>query len=165
MSSHFNCTFQVFSTNLDIFILIRHIIKKNHIKIFCSKIWAEMINGQLSKLFVTLSFSKNFRNQIENRVSDYKLLGASSLLYTKSLALITDLATIIYQHFLSFISADRWFDGHWQINITLLSRRQVKKYRVMWPWNPKSVTRIIVTEKQRHHLEIVFKFSDSNKSF
>jgi len=33
--------------------------------------------GQLSKLFVTFPFSINYRSQIENQVSNYKLLGAS----------------------------------------------------------------------------------------
>ena len=35
---------------------------------------------ELLKLFVTLLFSINFRNQIENQVSDYRLMGASSVL-------------------------------------------------------------------------------------
>ena len=34
--------------------------------------------GPLSKLSVTPPFSINFRCQIENQVSDYRLLGASS---------------------------------------------------------------------------------------
>ena len=34
---------------------------------------------KLSKLFATLPFYMNFRGQIENQVSDYRLLGASSL--------------------------------------------------------------------------------------
>ena len=36
------------------------------------------MGGPLSKLCVTPSFSINFRCQIENQVSDYRLLGASS---------------------------------------------------------------------------------------
>ena len=36
------------------------------------------LGGPLSKLCVTLPFSINFRCQIENQVSDYRLLGASS---------------------------------------------------------------------------------------
>jgi hypothetical protein len=43
------------------------------------------IVGQLSKLFVTLSFSINFRSQIENQVSDYRLLEASSFIFYPSL--------------------------------------------------------------------------------
>jgi hypothetical protein len=35
--------------------------------------------GPLSKLCVTPAFSINFRCQIKNQVSDYRLLGASSL--------------------------------------------------------------------------------------
>jgi len=35
------------------------------------------LDGQLSKLFVTLAFSINFRSQIENQARDYMLLGAS----------------------------------------------------------------------------------------
>jgi hypothetical protein len=34
---------------------------------------------QISKLFATLPFYMNFKGQIENQVSDYRLLGASSL--------------------------------------------------------------------------------------
>jgi hypothetical protein len=34
---------------------------------------------ELSKLCVTPPFSINFRCQIENQISDYRLLGASSL--------------------------------------------------------------------------------------
>ena len=37
------------------------------------------MGGPLSKLCVTPPFSINFRCQIENQVSDYRLLGASSL--------------------------------------------------------------------------------------
>ena len=37
------------------------------------------LGGPLSKLCVTPPFSINFRCQIENQVSDYRLLGASSL--------------------------------------------------------------------------------------
>jgi hypothetical protein len=36
--------------------------------------------GQLSKIFVTLPITINFRSQIENQVSDYRLMGASSVL-------------------------------------------------------------------------------------
>jgi hypothetical protein len=37
------------------------------------------LGGPLSKLCVTPPFSNNFRCQIKNQVSDYRLLGASSL--------------------------------------------------------------------------------------
>jgi hypothetical protein len=37
------------------------------------------LGGPLSKLCVTPPFSINFRCQIENQVSDYRLLGTSSL--------------------------------------------------------------------------------------
>ena len=58
---------------------------KNHIKIFCSEIWVKVIFGwPLTKLCVTSPFSINFRCQIENQVSDYRLLGASSLMAPKS---------------------------------------------------------------------------------
>jgi hypothetical protein len=42
----------------------------------CNK--AEIDGGPLSKLCVTPPFSINFRCQIKNQVSDYRLLGASS---------------------------------------------------------------------------------------
>jgi hypothetical protein len=38
------------------------------------------LGGPLSKVCVTPPFSINFRCQIENQVSDYRLLGASSLI-------------------------------------------------------------------------------------
>jgi hypothetical protein len=40
------------------------------------------LGGPLSKLCVTPPFSINFRCKIENQVSDYRLLGASSLIKT-----------------------------------------------------------------------------------
>jgi hypothetical protein len=46
--------------------------------------WAinpEGISGKDTKLCVTLPFFINFRCQIENQVSDYRLLGASSFLF------------------------------------------------------------------------------------
>ena len=49
---------------------------KNHIKIFCSEIWVEMIFGWPT--FKIMCNTPIFC-QIENQVSDYKLLGASSL--------------------------------------------------------------------------------------
>jgi hypothetical protein len=39
------------------------------------------LGGPISKLCVTPPFSINFRCQIENQVSDYRLLGASSLIF------------------------------------------------------------------------------------
>ena len=36
------------------------------------------LDGELSKLFVTLPFSMNYRSQIENQVNYYRLLEASS---------------------------------------------------------------------------------------
>jgi hypothetical protein len=39
------------------------------------------LGGPLSKLCVTTPFSINFRCQIENQVSDYRLLGASSFIF------------------------------------------------------------------------------------
>jgi hypothetical protein len=39
-----------------------------------------IFGGPLSKLYVTPPFSINFRCKIENQVSDYRLLGASSLI-------------------------------------------------------------------------------------
>jgi hypothetical protein len=42
------------------------------------------LGGPLSKLCVTHPFSINFQCQIENQVSDYRLLGASSLLIYKT---------------------------------------------------------------------------------
>jgi hypothetical protein len=47
--------------------------------ILCQKfelIWSLL--GEFSKLFVTLPFSISFRSQIENQMSDYRLLWASS---------------------------------------------------------------------------------------
>jgi hypothetical protein len=44
------------------------------------------LGGPLSKLCVTPPFSINFRCQIENQVSDYRLLGASSFNYKTELS-------------------------------------------------------------------------------
>jgi hypothetical protein len=52
------------------------------------------LGGPLSKLCVTAPFSINFRCQIENQVSDYRLLGASSLGY---LFIFTDIYFFCYQ--------------------------------------------------------------------
>ena len=56
---------------------------KNHIKIFCSEIWVEMILGWPTFKIMCNDpiFYFNYRCQIENQVSDYRLLGASSYLY------------------------------------------------------------------------------------
>ena len=53
---------------------------KNHIKFSTQKFelkWS--LVGELSKLFVTLPYSINFRSKIENQISDYRLLGTSSI--------------------------------------------------------------------------------------
>jgi hypothetical protein len=55
---------------------LRILWDKNHIKIFCSEIWVEMIFG-----WPTFKIMCNFRCQIENQVSNYRLLGASSLVH------------------------------------------------------------------------------------
>ena len=64
------------------FILIRHIMKKitskSFAKIFELK-WS--LVGQLSKLFVTLPFSINFRSKLKTWLSDYMLMRASSFIH------------------------------------------------------------------------------------
>jgi hypothetical protein len=53
----------------------------NYIKSFPQKFELKLsLGGPLSKLFVTPPFSINFICQIENQVSDYRLLGASSFI-------------------------------------------------------------------------------------
>jgi hypothetical protein len=54
---------------------------KNHIKIFCSEIWVEIIFGwpTFKIMCNTPIFYFDLRCQIENQVSDYRHLGASSL--------------------------------------------------------------------------------------
>ena len=56
---------------------------KNHIKIFCSEIWVEMIFGwpTFKIMCNTPIFYFNFRCLIENQASNYRLLGASSYMY------------------------------------------------------------------------------------
>jgi hypothetical protein len=61
------------------FILIRHIMKK-----IPSKSSTQNLNklvGEPVKLFVTIPFSINFRSQIENQVSYYILMWASSFFH------------------------------------------------------------------------------------
>jgi hypothetical protein len=48
------------------------------------------LGSPLSKLCVTPPFSINFRCQIENQVSDYRLLGASSLLFILCIRSLTE---------------------------------------------------------------------------
>ena len=86
MSLNFNCSYMVMSSSTNLpffyskFIQIKHIMKKK----ITSKSSAKKFElkwslvDQLSKLFVPLPISINFRGQIENQVSDYRLLGASS---------------------------------------------------------------------------------------
>jgi len=62
---------------------------KTHIKIFWLKFelrW--FLVGQLAKLFITLAFSINFKSQIENKVSDYRLLWASRLYFLLEIGLL-----------------------------------------------------------------------------
>jgi hypothetical protein len=49
--------------------------------------WKLSLGGPLSKLCVTPPFSLNFRCQIENQLSDYRLLGASSFKSSKTFML------------------------------------------------------------------------------
>jgi hypothetical protein len=59
-------------------------IKQENLKVFNNSCncWSTLC--PLSKLCVTHPFSINFQCQIENQVSDYRLLGASSLLIYKT---------------------------------------------------------------------------------
>ena len=90
MNSNFNCNYMAMSSLTNIlgfsmrfFQPVCSIQEYYEIKI-TSKSFAQKfelkgsLGGPLSKLCVTPPFSINFRCQIENQVSDYKLLGASS---------------------------------------------------------------------------------------
>jgi hypothetical protein len=46
------------------------------------------LGGPLSKLCLTPPFSINFRCQIENQVSDYRLLGASSFSFSRFISIM-----------------------------------------------------------------------------
>jgi hypothetical protein len=57
------------------------------------------LGDPLSKLCVTPPFSINFRCQIENQVSDYRLLGASSFVcepFFSSIFLVSDITTTTF---------------------------------------------------------------------
>ena len=63
--------------------------EKTDIKIVWSKFelkWS--LVGQLSKLFMTLTFSIKFRSQIEDKVSDYRLLWATRLYFMLKIGLL-----------------------------------------------------------------------------
>ena len=93
MSSNFNCsymamsslTYKILGFSVRIFQPVYSVWEYYEIKI-TSKSFAQKfelkcsLGGPLSKLCATPLVSINFRCQIENQVSDYRLLGASSLL-------------------------------------------------------------------------------------
>ena len=93
MSSNFNCSYMAISSLTYImgflwdffsqFIPFRNIMrKKSHQNLLLGNLsWS--FGDPLSKLCVTPPFSINFRCQIKNQVSDYRLLGASSSLISK----------------------------------------------------------------------------------
>jgi hypothetical protein len=91
MNSNFNCSYMAMSSltyilgfSVRFFQPVYSVKEYYEIKI-TSKSFAQKfelkwsLGGPLSKLCVTPPFSINFRCQIENQVSDYRLLGASSL--------------------------------------------------------------------------------------
>jgi hypothetical protein len=92
MNSNFNCNYMTMSSlayilgfSVRFFQPVYSVWEYYEIKI-TSKSFAQKfelkwsLGGPLSKLCVTPPFSINFRCQIENKVSDYRLLGASSFL-------------------------------------------------------------------------------------
>ena len=106
MSSNFNCSYMAMSSltyimgfSVRLFQPVYSVWEYYEIKI-TSKSFAQKfqlkwsLGGPLSKLCVTPPFSINFRCQIENQVSDYRLLGASSLGY---LFIFTDIYFFCYQ--------------------------------------------------------------------
>jgi hypothetical protein len=82
MSSNFNCSYMAMSSlTYILFFSVKFFfqpIYTNYAQKFELK-WS--LGGPLSKLCVTPPFSINFRCQIENQVSDYRLLGASSFFF------------------------------------------------------------------------------------
>jgi hypothetical protein len=72
------------------------------------------LGGPLSKLCVTPSFSINLRCQIENQVSDYRLLGASSLSCFVSISMV---ATNGICQSSTLIISDLF---HWSSNLLIL---------------------------------------------
>jgi hypothetical protein len=90
MNSNFNCSYMAMSSlthilgfSVRFFQPVYSILEYYEIKI-TSKSFAQKfelkrsLGGPLSKLCVTPPFSINFRCQIENQMSEYRLLGASS---------------------------------------------------------------------------------------
>ena len=95
MNSNFNCNYMTMSSltymlGFSVICFSASLFRlgilwvKNHIQIFCSEIWVEMIFGcpTFKIMCNTPIFYFNFRCQIENRVSDYRLLWASSLMWS-----------------------------------------------------------------------------------
>jgi hypothetical protein len=90
MNSNFNCSYMAMSSLTYILgfsvrffsaslFRLGILCDKNHIKIFCSEIWVEMIFGWPTfKIMCNTPIFYQLRCQIENQVSDYRLVGASS---------------------------------------------------------------------------------------
>jgi hypothetical protein len=99
--SNFNCSYMAMSSLTYFLGLFRLGIlwDKNHIKIFCSEIWVEMIFGW-----------PTFK--IENQVSDYKLLGASSFILQTSLWKFPSLIFFVLIPVLEMKILIYWFESN-----------------------------------------------------
>ena len=103
--------------------------------------WNDLWCGPLSKLCVTSPFSINFRCQIENQVSDYRLLGASSLIChrKKSIRIYHSLFIIPPLHrrgvycFTSVLPSvqDIFFSNYWWQKSDIWSQASYR-YAILW---------------------------------
>ena len=111
MNSNFNCSYMAMSSltyilgfSVKFFQPVYSVQEYYEIKItsksFAQKFELKLsLGGPLSKLCVTLPFSINFRYQIENQVSDYRVLGASSqLTWTPSLSDTENITSSVSLH-------------------------------------------------------------------
>jgi hypothetical protein len=74
------------------------------------------LGGPLSKLCVTPPFSINFRCQIENQVSDYRLLGASSLILYEIVEIKNMNKLIKYMKYLLILDCSRFvYHALWRV--------------------------------------------------
>ena len=99
MNSNFHCSYMAMNSSTYIlgfsvrfFLPVYSVYEYYEINItsksFAQKFeWKLSLGGPLSKLCVAPPFSLNFRCQIENQVSDYRLLGASSFKSSKTFML------------------------------------------------------------------------------
>jgi hypothetical protein len=120
------------------------------------------LGGPLSKLRVTPPFSINFRCQIENQVSDYRLLGASSYHYMSwtvpswcNLKLqqcsinIIQTAQCLYTYWRCAPPIMGWFEDFFHIFSVCwtLSFLAHLTQRIMWAiaitWRPSSVCKLL----------------------